>query len=376
MYITTYRSKQTARNRYLSYYDIMSNNTEPISEEDLIYYKQTMFIENPTPRNELSENQQAQIRRAELGIVEIFMLLRDFEENHEEQYYSFRIPKHSGGFRTINAPNPEFKEALTKVKNILEDIKCLPHASAYAYIKGQSTLNALEKHQANNSHWFLKIDLEDFFGKCTPELIYNQLLSLYPFYYFEPENKECLLRSIKIMCLNNGLPQGTPTSPILTNLLMVPFDYQISNKLKRGTQGDHFVYTRYADDMLNSCKSDFDYEQIINHIKSIIQPHFRIKTQKTRYGSRAGTNWNLGLMLNKDNNVTLGHRKKKLLNAMLNNFLRDYSQNRHWTRTDIYELQGQLSYLKHIEPVSYEYILQKYETKYQIRYADALKNSL
>jgi hypothetical protein len=154
---------------------------------------------------------------------------------------------------------------------------------------------------------------------------------------------------------------------------MVPFDYQISNKLKRGTQGDHFVYTRYADDMLISCKSDFDYEQIINHIKNIIQPHFRIKTQKTRYGSRAGNNWNLGLMLNKDNNVTLGYRKKKLLNAMLNNFLRDYSQNSHWTREEVYELQGQLSYLKHIEPDYYEYILQKYETKYRVRYANALQ---
>jgi hypothetical protein len=65
-----------------------------------------------------------------------------------------------------------------------------------------------------------------------------------------------------------------------------------------------------------------------------------IKAKKTRYGSIAGSNWNLGLMLNKDNNITVGYEKKKTLNAMLNNFLRDFKNNLRWPRDNVYALQG------------------------------------
>ena len=65
--------------------------------------------------------------------------------------------------------------------------------------------------------------------------------------------------------------------------------------------GNHYVYTRYADDILISSKSNFNWQELVNTLKGVLQPQFTIKDEKTRYGSTAGRNWNLGLMVNKDN---------------------------------------------------------------------------
>ena len=163
----------------------------PFSNEESAYYKSTVFISSPPAFNELSTKQQTHIANVKRSLAKAYKILEPFAENYEQQYYEFKIPTRSGGLRTINAPLPEFKEALTQVKDIFEkEIKCLPHNAAYAYVKGRSTLNAVKKHQKNKSNWYLKLDLKDFFPNCTPTLIYNELLNLYPFYYVEIKSSE------------------------------------------------------------------------------------------------------------------------------------------------------------------------------------------
>ena len=372
MYITTYKTI-TPRIQYLSYRELMemptTHNVEPTP---VSYYKTTAKIEQPTPYDQLPYNMSVQVTDTVLALELAERILRPFAENYEEQYYEFRIPKRSGGLRTINAPNTEFKQALTEVKDLFENkIKCLPHDCAYAYVKNRSTIHALEKHQQNNSNWYLKLDLQDFFPSCTPEIIYDRLMQLFPFYYIGNESRARLRRIIQICCLHNGLPQGTPMSPLLTNLVMVSYDYEIYRKLVR-RNGQHFVYTRYADDILISSQTHFDWQTLQTELAEILQP-FRIKTQKTRYGSKAGQNWNLGLMLNKDNKITLGHRKIKLLNAMINNFLKDFSNNIRWSRDDTYALQGQVGYWQHIDEQYCAHIIEKYERKYNQNYKQAIK---
>ena len=366
MYITTYHNPTTQTQTQMSYLDMLKGNisseNEPITEQTAS--KVTYKIGIPKPLEQLSSKQKTQIRSISWEIDAIFQQIYNkyIGIDLSSLYYEFKIPKASGGLRTINAPNADFKEDLNKIKDLFErHIKCLPHNSAYAYVKTRCTKEELQKHTENNSKWFLKIDLKDFFPSCSLELIMQKLRNLYPFYYLSNnimDKLECLL---SLCILNNGLPQGTPTSPFLTNLVMVEYDYKITEYLK--SLGAGYVYTRYADDILISNKGKFNFNEILTKLNEILQP-FTIKTEKTRFGSSNGRNWNLGLMVNKDNNITLGYRKKQLLNAMLNNFLRDASNNQYWNREDTYHLQGQLSYLKHIEPNYYNYIILKYETKY------------
>ena len=115
-----------------------------------------------------------------------------------------------------------------------------------------------------------------------------------------PVGRDEFTKALSLCFLNNGLPQGTPISPFITNVMMIAIDHKISNTL-RNFDNKRFVYTRYADDLLISCKIDFNkdlVQKLVADTLSEFNAPFGIKAEKTRYGSSAGRNWNLGLMLN------------------------------------------------------------------------------
>lgn len=275
-----------------------------------------------------------------------------FEADRQSLYHTFHIPKNSGGFRRIDAPNPELMEALRSLKvMIVDQFGTLYHTSAFAYVKGRCTVDAVKRHQRNRSNWFLKTDFSDFFGSTTEEFLWKQASMIFPFSEIvkSQDGADALRKAFSLCFLNGGLPQGTPISPDLTNLMMIPIDSLLANALaKRG-----FVYTRYADDILISSRKDFDYMEVCRYIRSVLSEFdapFVIKDKKTRYGSRAGNNWNLGVMLNKDNDITIGRKNKERLKAACHNYLRDKRNGVHWDPHDIMVLRGKLSYYEMVEP--------------------------
>ena len=380
MYITTYTNPIKKQQIQTSYLSLLKGTTNDIMDtvnlEDLTFKKVTFKIQNPKPYTQLSAKQRNDLVAMVGATHAVYNTFYPYYNSVDlkKMYYEFKIPKASGGLRTIHAPNEELKTDLYRIKDLFEKIyKCLPHDNAYAYVKNRDTKQELELHRVNDSKWFLKIDLKDFFPSCTSELIIDKLKNLYPFYYFDLDTLTKLSKIIDICLLDNCLPQGTPTSPLLTNLIMVSYDYEITEYLKQ--KGAGYIYTRYADDILISNKGKFNWKEILADMYGILKP-FTIKTEKTRFGSSNGRNWNLGLMYNKDNQITLGYRKKQLLNAMLNNFLRDASKQQYWSREDTYHLIGQLSYLKHIEPDYSSYIITKYETKHRVSLGKVIKDIL
>jgi hypothetical protein len=181
----------------------------------------------------------------------------------------------------------------------------------------------------------------------------------------EKSRKTLLLSWLRVCTLEDSLPQGAPTSPLLSNLCMLHYDYVLSKKL-RDFDRHNFVYTRYADDILISCKEHFDQNKVLELLTETFAPQFTIKREKVHYGSSAGRNWNLGLMLNKDNNITLGYKQKQRIRAMLNNLLKDYSEHRRWEYHDIEVVNGNFNYFRYIEPEYANFVLQRLEQKYVI----------
>ena len=312
-------------------------------------------------------------------------LLLNFMQNNDldklrEHYQVFNIPKHSGGYRTISAPDEELKTLLRQIKDIFvarNGLKLIMHDAAYAYVPGRCAADALKKHQANESRWFLKMDIENFFPSCNPQFILKQMRKIYPSNICYEQDSKVMHYILRTATLDNGLPQGTPLSPLLSNLVMLPIDYKITNLLKHLNKD--FIYTRYADDMLISSKYSFNWHEIQHKVEEIFREEeapFRIKQEKTRYGSSAGRNWNLGLMLNKDNKITLGHKKKQRLKAAVNNFLRDFTNNQPWSIMDTYTLQGELSYFRSIEPEYADFIVQRLEQKYNVSLRNCIQQIL
>ncbi|WP_319007212.1 reverse transcriptase domain-containing protein, partial [Bacillus thuringiensis] len=150
--------------------------------------------------------------------------IKDWLTNNQSaiKYSIFNLPKMTGGFRTIKAPEEKLKSFMREIKFDLESIGIVPHDSAYAYIPNRDCLKAIQCHQRNKSNWFLKMDLEKFFNNCSEQVITIQLKKLYPFSLMTETDYKSFISSLcGLACHENELPQGTPLSPILTNWLMI-----------------------------------------------------------------------------------------------------------------------------------------------------------
>lgn len=287
----------------------------------------------------------------------------------EDEYVTFKIPKRTHGFRTINAPKDELKEDQRRAASIITDyLTVLPHDSAWAYIKNRDVVGAMKEHVSNKSRWYLKIDLHDFFGSCSTQFVTSQLLKVYPFcYYEEPSIQEAVNNLVKLGILNGSLPQGTPLSPILTNLVMVEYDYKINKMLYTLTKDtplmkQRYVYTRYADDIIISAKNKFDYRIILKALNKLFKDTpLSINKEKTRFGSNSGRNWNLGVMCNKENNITVGYRRKQEIKAATHNYMTAPDD---WERKDLQWLLGQYSWIHNVEPEYYSHLIEYFNKKY------------
>ena len=269
-------------------------------------------------------------------------------------YHSFSIPKSSGGLRRIDAPKDELMCALRELKTILESNtfggRSLYHTSAFAYIEHRSTLDCVKKHQQNESKWFGKFDVHNFFGSTTLEFVMHMFSMIYPFSEIMKTvlGAKALETALSLAFLNGVLPQGTPLSPMITNIMMIPIDHDMEKECRsRG-----LIYSRYADDFLISSRHGFmfkEVEQVITDTFKKFGAPFELNTRKTRYGSSFGCNWNFGVMLNKDNQITIGRKKKKQFESMLTAYAKDKKSGVRWPIDDVMHMNGLYAYYKMVE---------------------------
>lgn len=314
--------------------------------------------------------------------------LRD--KPRHDLYYTFHIPKKSGGLRKIDAPEPELKDALSHLKTIFEqDFYALYHTSAYAYIKKRSIIDCMRRHQQNESKWFCKLDLSNFFGSTTLEYVMSIFSQIFPFSEVVKytHGRQALETALSLAFLDGGLPQGTPISPIITNIMMIPVDFRIANALrdfkyvnKDGEEvSQRFVYTRYADDFQVSSKYDFNFrivEQFIVDTLTLFNAPFALNESKTRYGSSAGRNWNLGVMLNKDNEITVGHQKKRQFQAMLSSYVMDKKNGKGWDKSDIQTMEGYRNYYRMVEGDTIDKMVEHLSKKFGVDIVGLIKADL
>lgn len=293
-----------------------------------------------------------------------------FEADRKSLYYSFKIPKTTGGFRQIDAPYDELQDALRRLVHfIVDECGVLYHTAAFAYIKGRSITDCLKKHQNNNSNWFLKTDFSGFFPSTTLDFVMRMFAMIFPLSEIckREDGEQELRKAVSLGFLNGGLPQGTCASPIITNVMMIPIDHYLFNELAHRK----IVYTRYADDIHISAQECFPYRDIVKLIEDTLKEFgapFVIKKEKTHFGKKAGrsANWMLGLLLTKDNNITVSAKKKKYFNAALCSFILDTKKGVHWDVGDVQHLRGQLSYYTMVEPEYFNKIIERNNKKWHV----------
>ena len=284
-------------------------------------------------------------------------------------------------YRKISAPKWRLDGALRELKDIFEkQFGVLYHTSAFAYVKHRCTLDSVKRHQQNESKWFCKLDFKDFFGSTTPEFTLKMFSEIYPFSEVVKSEygSDALRDALSLAFLNGGLPQGTPISPLITNVIMIPIDYKLST-LFREFNKQRFIYTRYADDILVSSRYDFNFhtveDEIVKTLREFGAP-LTLNQSKTRYGSSAGANWNLGLMLNKDNKITVGREKKRLFKAQLTSYVLDGKNGRSWSKNDVQVLEGLRNYYRMIEKETIDHIVEHLSQKFGVNILQMIKHDL
>ncbi len=154
-----------------------------------------------------------------------------------DRYVNFEIPKKNGDSRTIKAPNPRLKALQRRLLKLLEPLYS-PNSAVYGFAKGRSILGNADRHV--RKRFVLNIDLKDFFQSVNFGRV-RGLLMARPYELAE----DVATVVAQICCYENGLPQGAPTSPLISNMICGRLDFQLS----RLSRKYRCRYTRYADDI-------------------------------------------------------------------------------------------------------------------------------
>jgi len=171
-----------------------------------------------------------------------------------DHYTRYKIPKRKGGTRTIAAPKPLLKKTQ---RTILDKIlsKIPVSEETHGFLKNRSVITGAQSH-SNQPYLIINIDLKDFFPTVTFERVRGMFFS----YGYSGEISTLLAMictyceripievkgEIKYVATSKRiLPQGSPASPMITNILCRKLDSRLSGLAKKSG----FTYSRYADDM-------------------------------------------------------------------------------------------------------------------------------
>ncbi len=274
------------------------------------------------------------------------------------RYKVYPIPKRKEGeYRIIAQPAKEVKILQYWVMdNVLKDLPI--HQSALAYIPKRNIRHNAIIHA--NSKFLLKMDFEKFFPSIKPRdfRIYmqtreNKLISdediNYAIYilFWKPKGSNDYELSI-----------GAPSSPLLSNILMLEFDNRVDIMCKELNVN----YSRYADDLTFSTDTPQVLKIIYNNIKNICKelkyPSLKINENKTFYASKKHRRRVTGLILTNDNQVSLGREKKRAIRAKIYLFTKGLL-----SKKDSIYLKGFLAFAMDVEPNFVQRMRKKYGEK-------------
>ncbi|WP_282344335.1 retron Ec67 family RNA-directed DNA polymerase/endonuclease [Pseudomonas sp. PS02288] len=246
-------------------------------------------------------------------------------------YTTFTIPKSSGAPRTILAPCDELKALQKKLSELLQD--CLENMNqdlqissslSHGFIRKHSIMTNADIHRKKRS--VFNIDIQDFFGSIHLGRVRGFFISNNNF-KLEPKVATVIAQ---IACHKNSLPQGSPCSPVISNLIGHLIDIRLVSLAKKS--GCH--YSRYADDITFSTnKTTFPSTIAVQDSKTeewmpstqlekaINKCGFSLNAAKTRMTYRKSQQTVTGLVVNQKVHTSADYRK--LARAMAHKLFHD-----------------------------------------------------
>jgi len=203
----------------------------------------------------------------------------------DKRYKTFTIPKKSGGERQISTPITALKIIQQKLNQVLQAVYQVK-PSVHGFVQSKNIVTNAKAHV--KKRYVLNLDLQDFF----PSINFGRVRGMFMAtpYHLPPDVATVLAQ---ICCQDNQLPQGAPTSPIITNMICSKMD----SHLQRLAKDCKATYTRYADDItfstavkdfptdLARIEHDGESDKLVlgDHLLRIIEENgFKVNEKKTR----------------------------------------------------------------------------------------------
>ena len=216
--------------------------------------------------------------------------------NLSKHYHKVSLLKKSGGHRNLSVPD----EVLNSIQRRIADVLLIHmpvsrYAKAYRF--GSSTLRNAKHHIGK--YVVLKLDILHFFDSIRYSTVKDKVFP-------EEIYEEPLRILLTMLCYyKDTLPQGAPSSPAITNIILYEFDELIG----RWCQGQGISYTRYCDDMTFS--GDFDPAEVIRYVKSELKGMgFLLNEQKTRIQHTGQRQTVTGIVVNEKLSIPADYRRK------------------------------------------------------------------
>ena len=221
----------------------------------------------------------------------------------EEKYKLFSIPKKTGGTREICAPISSIKFYQRNLADVLLNIYNTK-VCVHGYARGKSIKTNAAVHRGKR--WVVNLDLKNFF----PSIHFGRVRGVFKSKPFEFSD-EVATTLAKICCYKAVLPQGSPSSPVISNYVCRSLD----NSLHAFAIRNKLLYTRYADDItfstnlkelpeaLGVITADATLQLSEELLKIITTNHFEVNEAKLHYALKNNRQEVTGLVVNEKVNV-------------------------------------------------------------------------
>ena len=291
------------------------------------------------------------------------------------RYRHFTIKKKSGGARTISSPAEPLKEIQRYISVILAAVY-EPDECVTGFTAQRSIVNNATAHVGKQ--FVFNIDLKDFFPSIELHRV-KAVLKLAPFNLAnERESLAFLIARLSTVSVEGKgvLPQGAPTSPVLSNIICQKLDHRLSGLAKRFGA----AYTRYADDITFSAETNIFRSVFKKEMRRIIEDqHFTINQAKVRLQGKGYRQEVTGLTVNEKVNVSKRYTRE--IRAMLHNwqklgyaqaeaiFSQHYQADKGHVKNDKpilrNVLNGKLNYLKMVRGEA-DSVFLRYKSQFEI----------
>ena len=216
--------------------------------------------------------------------------------NLSKHYRKAKLPKKNGGFRNLSVPDEVLKSIQKRIAEVL-----LIHMPVSRYAKGyrfgSSTLRNAKHHVGKQV--VLKLDILHFFDSIRYSTVKDKVFP-------EEIYAEPLRILLTMLCYHkDALPQGAPSSPAITNIILYEFDEQLGQWCRER----NIAYTRYCDDMTFS--GVFDPAEVVRFVRlELRKMGFLLNEQKTRI-QRPGQQQSVtGIVVNEKLSIPADYRRK------------------------------------------------------------------